>query len=276
MPFHPPNGEPQMPRPSTPVAAGTPILGGGPIRAAVALTLAWLVVATALFLVIRAVAPGLDSFERAILPIAVVAVLVVALVARLGWWREIGINAPSDWRATGLLILPAVIVVAPLAGGVTVPDGGTLLLLVVGYVLTGVAEESFSRGVILRVLAPLGAVRSVVLMAALFGVMHLGNVVNRDSMAIVLAQSVGAFAFAVGYGALRLRTNTIVPLMALHFGHDLVLQLTNLPLIPVDVAQDVILLGYGIWILRAIRREARVRPAPDGVAGARVEAEPAR
>ena len=103
-----------------------------------------------------------------------------------------------------------------------------------------------------------------------------GNVVNRDSVAIVLAQSVGAFAFAVGYGALRLRTNTIVPLMALHFGHDLVLQLTNLPLIPVDVAQDVILLGYGIWILRAIRREAQVRPATDGAPAAQMEAEPAR
>jgi hypothetical protein len=65
-------------------------------------------VATALVLLIRAVAPGLDAFERAIIPLAVLTALVLALIARLGWWRAIGINAPSAWRATGLLILPAV------------------------------------------------------------------------------------------------------------------------------------------------------------------------
>ncbi len=265
-----------MPQTPTPATAEPPILRSGPVTSAVALTFLWMAVATALVLLIRAVAPGLDAFERAIVPLAVLTVLVLALISRLGWWREIGINVPSDWRATGLLILPAAIVLAPLAGGVTMPDGGTLLLLIAGYVLTGVAEESFSRGVVLRLLAPLGAVRSVAIMAALFGIMHLANVVNRDSVAIVMAQAVGAAAFAVGYGALRLRTNTIVPLIALHFGHDLVLQLTNLPLIPVDVAQDVILFGYGIWILRAIRREAQVRREPGVVPDVRVEVGPAR
>lgn len=216
---------------------------------------AWFLVSTALVLLVGALAPDTDMFQRAFWPLVVLTGMVLATVAWLGWWREVGINPPSEWRHARLLLIPLVIVLLPLAGGITLPEPSVLALLVAGYLLTGVAEETFSRGIVMRVLQPLGSVRSVVIMAVLFGILHLGNVFLRDNVAIVVAQAFGAFTFAIGYGALRLRTGTIVPLMALHFGHDLVLRLIDLPAIPVDVVQDVVLLVLGIWILRGLRRE---------------------
>jgi len=67
---------------------------------------------------------------------------------------------------------------------------------------------------------------------------------------VIAAQAVGAACFGFGYAALRLRTKTIVPLIALHFLTDLFLQMGNLPLIPVAVAQDVVLLVFGVVVLR--------------------------
>ena len=127
----------------------------------------------------------------------------------------------------------------PLVGGVSIPAGGTLAILVAGYALTGFAEEAFARGVPLRVLAPRGALGAVLAYSLLFGVMHLSNVLFRSSPALVAAQAVGAACFGVGYAALRLRTNTLWP---------------RLPAIPFFVTQDVILLAYGLYLVVGLAR----------------------
>ena len=80
------------------------------------------------------------------------------------------------------------------------------------------------------------------------------NVFFRDSAAVVVAQAVGAACFGIGYGALRLRTGSVWPLMALHLLTDLLPQLGRLPKIPIFVAQDVVLLGYALFLLRGRSR----------------------
>jgi uncharacterized protein len=91
---------------------------------------------------------------------------------------------------------------------------------------------------------------AVLLSSALFGAAHLTNVLFRGNPALVAAQAVGAFSFGVGYAALRVRTGTIWPLMVLHMLTDLLAAVGGLPRIPILVAQDVILLGYGLFLLR--------------------------
>jgi hypothetical protein len=78
----------------------------------------------------------------------------------------------------------------------------------------------------------------------------------RSTPAIVLAQSVGAFCDGAGFAAIRLRTNTIWPLIILHMLHDLLLKFTRLPAIPLGVVQVTILMIYGFYILRT------TKPAP--------------
>jgi membrane protease YdiL (CAAX protease family) len=234
-----------------------------PVLAALLLSLGWIAVSIVVVLGARALVPDIEPQAAALAALVVETLLVLLLLAGLGWWREVGLNGPSAWRDPALFLVPLALVLLPLVAGIKPIDGATLGFLLVGYLLTGFTEEVFARGILLRVLRPEGAIRSVVVAALLFGMLHLANVVIRGNPAIIAAQAVGAATFAIGYGALRLRTNTLVPLIGLHALHDLVLQLGTLPLIPVDVAQDVVLFIFGLWLLRGLRtamprREAAV------------------
>ena len=92
--------------------------------------------------------------------------------------------------------------------------------------------------------------RAVLISSLLFGLGHLGNSVLRGISPIIAAQAFGAGVQGVGFAALRLRTNTIWPLIAIHALHDLFLQMGTLPIPLVEVPIDTILLVYGIFLLR--------------------------
>ena len=203
--------------------------------------------------------PGATGEARAFVALVLVVVLLLVLAPRFFSWRELGVNGPRHWRHVGLLAVPAVLSVTPLVLGVEDPGPSRLAFLTVGYLLTGFGEELLWRGLVQRILAPLGVVRAVLLSSALFGAAHLANLAFRDSPGLVLAQAWGAFCFGVGYGAVRSRTNTVVPLMVLHLVTDLAAAVGAVPKIPVLVAQDVVLLGFGLVLLR------RTRPALDRV-----------
>ncbi len=211
--------------------------------------------------------PGLSGRQRAFLVLLVLTGAVLTSARRFGTWRDLGVCGPRRWMDSHLLVVPALLSITPLVLGVRVPAPGLLPLLVVGYALTGLTEELLWRGIVQRVLAPLGSTRAVLLTAALFGLAHLPNVVFRGSAALVLAQAWGAFCFGVGYGALRERTGTLVPLIALHATTDLAAAIGAVPAIPVLVAQDVVLLTLGLVLLH--QRQDRLdhlaepaRPAP--------------
>ena len=146
------------------------------------------------------------------------------------------------------------LVLLPLVGGVRAVAPGALAIFVIGYALTGFAEEAFARGILLRVLQPRSVLSAVLISSLLFGVMHLSNVMFRSSPALVVAQAIGAACFGVGFAALRLRTGTIWPLLVLHMLTDLFGQLARLPAIPFFVTQDIVLLCYGLYLVRGSRR----------------------
>jgi uncharacterized protein len=236
-----------------------------PVRSAVALALTWIVVSLAVFLLVSRVAPDIDSQAAALVALIVITVLVLGGIGWLGWWHEVGFTPISEWRNLGLLVLPALIAVVPLLAGVDPIVVSTLVFLIVGYALTGLAEEAFARGILIRILQPSGVLRAVLLSSLLFALLHLGNLVIRGgSPAVSIAQAVGAFSFGVGFAALRIRTWTIVPLVALHMAYDLVLNTMSLSLIPVAVAQDVALLVIGLYL---IREPLRQRRSPAATAG---------
>jgi membrane protease YdiL (CAAX protease family) len=198
--------------------------------------------------------PGSDGLTRSLAASAgllVFAVVVARAVAvRNAGWGSLGLTHPRDWRNKRLLILPALITLVPLLGGLRSVEAGTAAVLVAGYVLTGFMEETLWRGAVQRILAPTGTAKAVWLGSALFGAAHLVNVAFRDSVALVVAQAFGAFCFGVGYAALRWRTNTIWPLMVLHLTTDLFAAVGGLPKIPVLVGQDVVLLVLGAVLVR--------------------------
>lgn len=232
-----------------------------PVTAATLLAVAFIIIGTVIGALATAVAPPVAQLPDFI-ALGGLIVALIAVVSALGWWRLIGFNRPAEWRELRLLWLPAaVVLVLPLVKGITLPTMGTLAFWIVGYTLTGFYEEALVRGVILRVLRPRGSTQAVLISALLFGLLHASNLVLRNPV-IVLAQMVGAASEGVGLAALRLRTNTLWTVIAVHAVEDLVLKLSALPVIPVNVVQSIIMLAYGLYLLRGLRRRSVADQAP--------------
>jgi membrane protease YdiL (CAAX protease family) len=212
-----------------------------------------MVLTIGLDLILRAALPGIDSRTASLWIAIAVAVLLAFAVSLAGWWREVGYTPVSQWRELHWLTVPALITLVPLVAGIRPLDGNTYTVLIAGYALTGFVEETMFRGVLINLLRDRSPLVIASATALLFGVVHLSNIVIRGEVVIIVAQAVGAAAFGFGFAALRLRTNTLLPLVLLHAAHDLFLQMGTLPLIPVAVAQDVLLFAFGLWLLRTWR-----------------------
>lgn len=228
-------------------AAVASFFEGRPVLSAVLIFIVYLTVATVFGLAAKALLP---QFQPEFIALVGMSVLVALALSALGWWKAAGFNLPTEWRDSRLMIVPFLIVLGlPFLMGVRTTDAGTFAYLAIAYALTGFMEEGLMRGIVLHVLKPTGATRSVVISSLLFGLMHIGNLLYRNPF-IVFAQMIGAFVHGVGLSAIRLRTNTIWFPVLLHGLHDLALKYTNFPAIPLDVVQVTLLMLYGIYLLR--------------------------
>lgn len=201
--------------------------------------------------------------------VAVLAVAVAALVvvARAGAWRRTGAAGPATWRHVGLLVVPTAVALAPLVTGLEIPAGGTLAILVVGYLATGVFEEVWHRGVIQDTLRMIGLRRGAVIGGALFGASHLANVVFGQAPAVSAAQAFGAFCFGIGFSVFRWRTNAVWLLAAVHALGDLMFKVTPLhggTLWGFLVGHDTLMLLWGLWCLRGVPNDLPAELAPLG------------
>jgi membrane protease YdiL (CAAX protease family) len=216
----------------------------------------WLVLVIGLDLILVRLLPGVDERWASLWIILAISVLIAAGVTWVGWWREVGYTPPAEWRNLPFLLVPAFITLVPLFSGIKALDASTFGLLIAGYALTGFAEETVYRGVMVKLLERRSPIMIATITAILFGLVHLGNIVVRGEVAIIFAQAVGAAAFGFGFAAFRLKTNALLPLVVLHAIHDLFLQMGNWPLIPVAVAQDIVLFAVGLYFLRPGRNDA--------------------
>ena len=215
--------------------------------------------------VVGALLPGLPSYSttgvsQALVVAVINAALVLAIIGAFRWWRAAGFTPRTQWRDLRLYWVPAVLVFAPFITGIKMPSAGTLALLVFGYLISCVYEEGFFRGLALVVLRRLGLWPAVLISSALFGLTHLSNQVLRGVSFLIVLQAFGSAVQGIGYAALRLRTNTIWPLILIHALHDVTLQMGHLPIAMVEAPIDTILAIYGIVLLR--RHGSDILPAP--------------
>jgi len=207
------------------------------------------------------------------LPIMLVnALLAAGLLSALGWWRASGFNTPSEWRCLYLLLPIVCLLGVTLLMQPQLPDVGKIAALVVVTLLIGFQEEAIFRGVLLRALAPQGVLRAVIISAVLFGLIHANSLlVGRDPV-FVLSQIIGSMLGGIAIGALRVRTNTIWPLIVLHALNDF-LQFTAtggieaqhvatyIPILKVGI--NIILAVYGLYLLRGEFGQQAPRHVPN-------------
>ena len=227
-----------------------------------AITIGWLAIGLGTGALLPLALPGVDvSSVRALGQIAL-ALAAAALAVRIGW-RAVE-PAGGRVRDARLLALPALFAALPLAGGLRMAGWASLAFLVVMELVVGFSEELVFRGLILRALLPSGATRAVLVSSALFGLVHLGNIVYGASVAVTLFQVVGACAFGIGMAAIVLRGGALWPAMLIHALANAALRFSyitpqRLPTPLMSAIVMTLMLIYGAALLWRKPRAAPVR-----------------
>jgi uncharacterized protein len=204
----------------------------------------------------------LSTLAMTLIGDGVLALIAVLLLSRLHWWREVGFRLPSNPRSLWLFIVPCLPVLLNAFAGIGYPGMARLLLFFVLALLVGFVEEAYFRGMMLSALVPRGPWQAVITSTILFGILHLFNLAAGANLEAALLQVVYAMAIGLMYAALRLRTQTILPLILLHgltdfFGFLAVstVETTSLPLLVVVVTlgEIVIYTAYSIILMRQVK-----------------------
>ncbi len=156
---------------------------------------------------------------------ALTCLLVLAIVAALGWWRQTGLNAPFDRRGLRLSIyitaIPLVLfaVIAALLLSEEAGRGHLTMLLVILLfnLLVGLFEETLFRGIVFHGLRQAHGLWFAILASALlFGLFHLVNLAIGQDWHITLFQVVNATALGMFFCAIVLQSGNLWPAIILH------------------------------------------------------------
>jgi uncharacterized protein len=140
----------------------------------------------------------------------------LAVVATFDWWRQVGLELPPPNNSWWTL-LPLIFFALSFAAGGLSGSPVELLSSAVVFLALGFNEELLYRGLIQHATNTLGAARSVVWVAGLFGLQHVApGIFLGLSLYEIKAMTLSSTAFGAAYAAVRLRIGTIWPLVFAH------------------------------------------------------------
>jgi membrane protease YdiL (CAAX protease family) len=240
-----------------------------------AFALALFVAETGTLVAIRAlIAAGASSRWQYIMPFALVlvpALYVSFILTRLGWWRKAGFNSRRDWKSPQLMIPLLATLALPalgLAGHGVIEMLPLIFVLQVAFMIIDVfMEEATYRGIIMHALQRYPPTTQVLVTAALFGLSHMDNVFLPGADEIgVLYQIFEATLVGILLTGVRLRMNTIWPVMAVHAAYDFMLILAfghaypvapTMPGFVLDTTVNLAFAALGLLVLRRLPRSIR-------------------
>jgi len=198
-------------------------------------------------------------------------VIILGLIRAFGWTRTCGLIGPV--RNAHLLIYPALVHFVPalIYGSVGITAGWALFYFL-ALVATGISEEGFARGVAVPLLLRFGRWAAVLIAAAIFSAGHITNIFIEDFSALDWVDKFSAtFGFGVLYGALFLRTGSLLPLIFLHTVEDWIYLTSGtagpFTAVPIDIRIHMVIafanLGFGLYLLTGVR-DGDLAVAPPG------------
>ncbi len=182
---------------------------------------------------------------------------LTGVITHLKWWPQVGWKGPDNLRDLRLLWPPALLLFSLLLFVLYtgLPPTRVLMLVIVNTLMVGISEELMFRGILFHgASSSFGIWRAVWITAIIFGSVHtLNGLITGDFRASTI-QAFFAGMFGVWVVALRVRLDTIIPIIIIHWLWDCLAFLTNshgdLVLLPFAL----ILFTYGLWLLRNYRR----------------------
>jgi membrane protease YdiL (CAAX protease family) len=183
----------------------------------------------------------------------VLAFLLVIIVTRLGWWKEIGFRKPAT-LASLLLYLPALALpIGNLTFGFSAIQPFTLLNAALVAAFSGFVEEVTFRGLMLRAFLPRGEWKAVLITTAFFGFVHAINVVAGYEPLYVVIQIFYALAIGFGFGAMAIKGRMIWPLIIAHGLGNFFGLINNgqigTHLFIVSLVYIILFTGYGLFLM---------------------------
>jgi membrane protease YdiL (CAAX protease family) len=189
---------------------------GRPVTFGIALIIVWWAITLLLATGLPRLSPSWFPNLRSTLVNLGALLVPLAVVGAFGWWRQAGLALPrpdrSWWKLLPLLFFALSFVAGGLSGSSAQFFSSAVLFLVLGL-----NEELLYRGVIQHATNSLGAVRSVVWVALLYGLQHAGTgIFFGQSFYEAGSMVISSTASGAAYAAVMLRIGTIWPLAFLH------------------------------------------------------------
>jgi membrane protease YdiL (CAAX protease family) len=151
----------------------------------------------------------------------ILVVVLTVLISAIHWWKGIGYRPASSSRDL-LIYAPALVLVignliVNIRLGVAVDTVSAVLNILLLGLLSGFAEETIFRGLMLRAFLPRGAWTAVLASTAFFGFSHALNALGGISSPLYAGVQI-AYALAIGFcfAAMALKGGLIWPLVICH------------------------------------------------------------
>lgn len=208
-----------------------------------------------------------ERIAEGIIAASVFLLIVLALLR----WDRLGFQAPSPPRSALLTWMPSLYIAVLLAGaaGLGLPPMGTMAIVFVNCLFVGFSEEVMFRGILFRgALSRMRVVPAVIFTSILFGLIHTLNTFATGQPAVAMAQAVAAFMSGVLYNAIRVRTQSIYPMMIVHalwnFSLFMIVHASGAADETVEITPSNLLLPslmilplfcYGLYLLRGMERD---------------------
>ncbi|MBP1860579.1 CPBP family intramembrane glutamic endopeptidase [Rhizobium herbae] len=232
------------------------------------LSLMVLTIWTAITIVGGAISAGFngstaDPLTHGVHTAFVAAIVFLTGVAFICRWSDLGFNAPVSVRSLSLLWLPLVYIaffccVMVLFG---LPAPGVIASIFINTLLIGMSEELMFRGILFKALRSCCSIRSTVWISSpLFGAVHLLNGFSTGFSAAI-PQAIFTFGLGILFIAIRIRTGSLYPVIALHAAWDFCIFTLDVgPAGQLWSAAELYALAsvlplYGLYLLRKSRAE---------------------
>lgn len=205
--------------------------------------------------------------EQVVYALVLALLFLIIVVAYFKWWPWVGLKAPDRWVDLRFLWLPllAVILLLMFVEASGLPEGQALWYVVINALLISSSEELMFRGILfLGASSKYGWWRAVWITALTFGLFHILNGLTTGNIGAALLPALLAVLFGVWTVALRLRLNTVIPLIILHWLWDIgVISLSRQGGVTTILGEGlpilfaVLLFLYGLWLLEGYRESKR-------------------
>jgi len=164
---------------------------------------------------------GLEGLPVRLAAVLTTTIAPLLIIYRIGWWRDAGfVETVQNSSALTVPLLKMFFPLALVGTIATAPDHAMMLVALV--VLTAISEEAVYRGLFIRAFLPMGTWQAVLLSTGLFAAAHFAQSIGGNmGIAENLTQVANAFFGGVLYCAVRLRINSLWPLILLHTIYDL-------------------------------------------------------